>query len=211
MAEKIERRATVICLAVSGKGNKIFKKGTVVTEASFPEGGFAEKVKSGHLLEAKPQEKLLSIEDAKADAKIKHAAAEKSEREKAVKEASELGVEFTDEMNSDAINVLIKVKKVELETKALIDATISNLKQVCDKYEIEYATDVDVDTLEKLISEYESKNVKSFVNSKGETVQVKSIDDITTKELQTELDKAKSPFDKSAKKPSLYAQWLELK
>lgn len=210
MAENSERRATVFCLAVSGKGNKMFKKGDIVTPAHFPEGAFDEKIKSGHLKEANPQEKPLSIEDAKAAAKIQHAEAEAKNREVAVKEAAEVGVEITADMNSDAINALVSKKKIELASQAEAEAKLKEAKLACDNYGIDYDADATIETLTGLILEHEAKNTKSFVNGKGETVVVKSIDDIGIDELKAELTKAQASFDKKAKKPALYSQWLGL-
>ncbi len=206
MAEATERRGIVKVFLVQGKGKKIFKKGEPVKESNFPEGNFDALVKSGHLIEGKPQPVEPTIQGEKAKAAKEHADAEKADRDAAVKEATDLEIEVTDEMSTDDIKLSVEAKKASNEA----EKKLAEAKAVCDKYEIEYAEDADIDTLNQLIAEYEAKNTKSFVNDKGETVVVKSIDDITKNELVAELEKANAVFDKNAKKPVLFTQWMGL-
>lgn len=206
MAETTERRGTVKVFLVQGKGKKTFKKGESVKESNFPEGNFDALVKSGHLIEGQPQPVKPTIEDEKAKAAKMHADAQKAERDAAVKEATDLQIEVSDEMSTDDIKTAIEAKKASAEA----EAKLTEAKATCDKYEIEYAEDADIDTLNQLIADYEAKNTKSFVNAKGETVVVKSIDDISKNDLVAELEKANAVFDKNAKKPVLFTQWMGL-
>lgn len=211
MAAENKRFGTVKPLYLSGKGKKMFRAGDKVTPEMFPAGQFDERVKSGHIIEAKPQVVEPTIESEMEKTIKAHAEAEKTAREEAVNKAVELGIEVTDDMDSEAINFKVLEKEMANSEQAKAESALVAARKTCDKYEIQYAEDADIDTLNQLIAEYEEKNTKSFVNAKGKTIQVKSIDDISKNELMAELEKANAVFDKNAKKPVLYGQWLDLK
>lgn len=61
----------VACIAVSGKGNKVFKYGEKVTEDQFPRGNAEALVKSGHLVNLSetveaPVVEEINVEDSQA-------------------------------------------------------------------------------------------------------------------------------------------------
>lgn len=208
MAETTEERfATVKVFVIQGKGKKTYKKGEKVTASSFPEGNFEALIKSGHLIEGKPQPVDPTIESEKEKAAEAHAIAEKKELDAATKEAEDLGVLVIAGMKTDDIKKAISAKKAQ----DAADAKLAEAKATCDELGIQYDQSATIDDLNKLIADYEAKNTKSFVNSKGDTIVVKSIDDITRTELVAELEKAKVPFDKNGKKPALFTQWMEIK
>lgn len=57
----MEKTYRVVSLAVSGRGNKIFRTGDTVTENNFPTGRLAELVKNGHVVEHGETEQVTPI------------------------------------------------------------------------------------------------------------------------------------------------------
>jgi len=64
----MNRKYRVICLAVSGRNNKVFRNGDVVSEGAFPDGRAEQYVKSKHMERVEESDDLVSAdEDLKTD------------------------------------------------------------------------------------------------------------------------------------------------
>lgn len=207
MADTTGKSAIVKVLALQGKGKKIYHSGEKVIPENFPEGNFDALIKSGHIIEAKIQASEPTIDTEKEKAKEAHALAVKEAREALNGLIADYEVEVTEEMTTDQINEAIEQKKSILAHAEKVVAA----RAILTKYEIEFSEEASLEALNDLIADYEAQNIKSFVNGKGQTVIVKSIDDISKNELIFELEKSNVVFDKNSKKPVLFTQWIELK
>lgn len=237
---KEAKKYTVKALAVSGNGNKVFKSGDVVTELNFPPGNAEKLVEKGFLVAAKVEAPTVNLETemakSKALAALNSLRSECTTKGIDFKETdgadvlSQLIADFDASQPSeiDLLKTDCSAKGIVFDAEASVDdlkklladfqynIDLANAKAVCDAKGIEYDDDATLESLNSLITAFDVANPsaqfegKKFNDSKGVEKVAKVIDDITKKELMSELTKSNVEFDSNDAKQILWDVWIKL-
>ena len=130
------KKYIVKALAVSGKGNKIFRSGDEVNENQFPEGNAEKLVKSGHLIAAKVVETKPSVEELKTLTKAENE--KRAEKAKADDEAAEKAKADAANAGGSTDKSFFNAKGETKVVKTIDDITTAELKAELTRLEVAF-------------------------------------------------------------------------